>query len=374
MTIYNHTKAIYQGRDIYARGNGYLPGIYVVMGWQFPLTPNVAWVVWRLIGVLLGVAILWTGYRALRRTQNGAVPLLCLANLAALSGFSPKWGNPGNLAALALVLAYFLLDLRRPCAAGILLGVGCVLKYPLGLPIILLALAAREIRAFVAAAGVFLALQLVGLGVLWHHHYGPAHVGLGVLKGVSSLGGYNEHGFKRFTEANPYRFQFMHLSPVLNAFGMSRGAANAVAFSGALAGTCLAVGAALKKRQVPFLRACAIISPCILLFTYHRFYDSGILAFPIVLAWSSVGARRWLPWVVILFSVPLFLSVSNILYARIGLPTAWVQLALWARVVGPHHVYALAVVALATAVLAFRELPAGNSRDGEQKPGCNPGS
>ncbi|MGQ9563563.1 MAG: glycosyltransferase 87 family protein [Thermogutta sp.] len=355
MIFFRWTKQFWSGQSMYGGGNPYLPSTYVVMAYQTLLPPHSAWFVWRVLGIAVVAAFACVCHRFLSRDLGLWRGTVALANILLISGMSPWSGNPGNLAGMTTVLAYSLLVAGYPIWGGVALGLACSLKYSIGLPFVILALASRQRRFGLAAAAVFGAATGIGLCHAWSHGISPAQILNSLMRGVMHWGGYEKTGFDRwFSVTNPYRFQLMNLTPLFNTFGFDRTTANLICTMGLGFGLVTALYCALRRRPA-FLTAAALFSPFFLLCSYHRFYESAIIAFPVLLAWTSCSAelRVW-SWIIIITSCTLFLSFSNIMQTRLfpGLIAAdswW-----WNYLVGPHHVYALVLMAVATTTVALR--------------------
>ena len=271
------------------------------------------------------------------------------------------------------MLGYSVLAAGNPLLGGAILGVACSLKYSIGLPFLLLALVSRQWRFALAGVAVFAIANGIGVSYAWLHGTSPVDVVQSLFGGVARVGGYEQSGFQEwFSGTDPHRFQLMNLLPLLNSFGIDRITANAICMVALGVGLVTALFCAVWRRP-PFLAAAAVFSPFFLLCTYHRFYDSAIITFPLLLAWLNQSEEsRVYRWGVILASCTLFLSFSNTLQTRapaglIAFDSWW-----WNYLVGPHHVYALALLAVAITVVAVRYTKVrqfgDNSDAGEQWP------
>lgn len=352
MTIFRQTRAFWEGESVYRGGNPYLPGIYVLMAYQVFLDPRTAWLIWRFLGIGLVGTLAWILHPLLKRELGNWKGNLALANLLMLSGMSPWSGNPGNLAGIMIVLAYALMSATSPFMAGVILGLATALKYSLGLPFIVFAVLSEKKRAGVVALSTFLIITMLGVIVAWSHGTSPDALLRSVAFGIQHVGGYEHSGFTRwFSSENPYRFQLTTIVPLLHSLGLSGSKANLCCLALLALGVVLSVAIALRTRS--FLSAAAVFSPFFLMCTYHRFYDTAILAFPVLLGWKTDDTRaRW--WLIVP-SMAFFLSMSNILQTRVlhagFLSKSW----LWNWVIGPHHWYALIVMSLSVSVLVLRK-------------------
>ncbi|MEJ5340399.1 MAG: glycosyltransferase family 87 protein [Thermogutta sp.] len=352
MTIFRQTRAFWEGESVYRGGNPYLPGIYVLMAYQVFLDPRTAWLIWRFLGIALVGTLAWILHPLLKRELGNWKGNLALANVLLLSGMSPWSGNPGNLAGIMIVLAYALMSATSPFMAGVILGLATALKYSLGLPFIVFALLGKRKRAGFVALSTFLIITMLGVMVAWAHGTSPDALLRSVAFGIQHVGGYEHSGFTRwFTSENPYRFQLTTIVPLLHSLGLSGSEANLCCLALLAMGVVLSLAIALRTGS--FLSAAAVFSPFFLMCTYHRFYDTAILAFPVLLGWKTDDARAH--WWLIVPSMTFFLSISNILQTRVlhagFLSKSW----LWNWVIGPHHWYALIVMSLSVSVLVLRK-------------------
>lgn len=355
MTIFSQTNHFWKGEVVYAGANPYLPSTYVVMAYQVFLSPQAAWLVWRVLGMSLVGALALAAYRPLAADLGSFRAGLALTNILLLSGMSPWSGNPGNLAGIGIVLSYFVLARGKPILGGILLGLACSVKYSLGLPFVFLAAASRQWRFAATGVAIFIIVNAIGLTYAWLHGTALVAIVHSLLNGVLHVGGYEQAGFdKWFGGRDPYRFQLLNATPLLNSFGVDGTVANLMCLTALLFGLFAALRCAAANRA-GFLSSAAILCPYFLLCTYHRFYDSGILGLTITFAWLHYSKRIHLyGWSIIVASCAIFLSLSNILQTRasngmIDLHSWW-----WNYVIGPHHVYALALMAIAMTMMAAR--------------------
>jgi hypothetical protein len=346
-TIYTQTLGLFYGQDIYAGTNPYLPGTYVLMSWQCLFSLSSAWLVWRLAGLGILICTAYWGHRHLSRHLGYPLAVLSLANIMMLAGFSPKSGNPGNIAAILAVLGFLLECENRRITGGLAFGLATALKWSLGVPFIVLLFLARRWRGGLVAISVWAILNVLGAAVYLAHGFSLEQLVTGVAAGVWQVGGYGDHGFERwFAAHNVYRVQLLNVTPVLHSFKVPHSVANTLSSAGALVFGLLSCFVALRSKNLLF--ACAAVAPAMLLFTYHRFYDSAILAFPVMLAWLAAKERPILGGTVIILSLAFFLNVSNILLVLSGNP-AWLdQWWPWRYLLGPHHVYFLVGILLTT--------------------------
>ena len=352
-TIYKQTLGLFHGQNIYAGTNPYLPAVYVVMAWSALLPCTEAWFIWRLAGLGILVCSAYWGYRHLSAQLRYAWIVFALANILMLAGFSPRSGNPGNIAAMLIVLA-FLLDFEdRSVAAGVALGLATALKWALGVPFIFLSCLVGRWRTGLSALALSAVLNSVGLAVYLGHGFSVKEFFGCLAGGVWHVGGYDDSGFQRwFAADNPYRVQLLSITPTLHSFGVPPSVANIFSGLGALVFGLLSCYIALRTRNL--LRASAVLAPAMLLFTYHRFYDSAILAFSVLLAWFTIKQGRVLAGTVIVLSLAFFFNVSNILLALSGSPDQLDQWWLWRYLIGPHHVYCLIALLVTATVIALR--------------------
>lgn len=355
MTIYRQTQQFWQGKPLYSAGNPYLPSTYILMAYQVPLSPRAAWWVWRVIGIGLSIMTGLILYRALLPRIGSGNSALAACNVMLLSGMSPWSGNPGNLSGIGCVLSYGVLLAGYPGMAGVILGAAAGLKYSLGLPFIFLAFVARYWRFANTALVTLLMLNAAALFHLAFHGTNPTVVANSLFSGVLYVGGYNESGFKEWFSANdPFRFQLMNILPLLHAFGLPEKLAQLVCLAILVFAVLLSTVLAWKG-EPHFLLGAAVLSPLFLLCTYHRFYDSALLAFPVILSWSNTdGPTRIWRWLIVFTSAAFILSISNILQVRLLSGSEFLNSVIWNYLIGPHHWYALGIMCLAVTCLGIR--------------------
>lgn len=354
-TIYRGTNEFWNAENVYDGANPYLPGIYVLMGWQAVVSPSVAWALWRAIGVAVLASTVWVALRSPDLPRNWFVRRLCLANVLLLAGMSPRWGNPGNWAGMLVVLGWFLTGMRQVTLGGLLMGLAIVLKYNIALPFVVLLGATRQSRAAITAVVVWVVFTVTGFGVLWVQGYGPQEVFQSVRFGIQHVGGYDTSGFNRwFASNNPNSFQLLSITPLLHGFGLRPEIANTFALVCGLVTGVLALERAY--RCPTHLAGLAIVAPAILLFTYHRFYDSAILAFPVIAAWQEVARHRRWAWIAIGASCAIFFNISNLIQTRSVLPATFYDSFVWRLVLGPHHVYCLLFILIWAIVAGYSRI------------------
>lgn len=369
MTIFRLTRDFWHGVNIYSGGNPYLPSTYLIMGYQTAMSSPPAWLVWRLIGIALSLATGVILYKSLASRLGHWTSGLVTCNVLLLSGMSPWSGNPGNLAGIACVLSYALLLKGSPTIAGIALGLATGLKYSLGLPLIGLGLLARYTRFASVAVITFVLVNSIALLYMAAHGTTPIPVMQSVLSGVTHVGGYDDSGYHRwFSTRNPYRFQLMNILPLLDSLHVPTAAAHALCLT-ILAIASLAAAYLSLTARPPLLLGAALFSPFFLMTTYHRFYDSALLAFPVLLAWTA-NARGMRPWAfsTIVCSCAYFLSFSNIVQTRVLANSEFLNTCIWNYIIGPHHWYALIAMSLSVSVLAIQLMISGKALTANKSP------
>jgi|GEM_PF-4194679 hypothetical protein len=357
MTIFRQTQDFWFGKPVYSGGNPYLPSTYVVMCWQSAISPHGAWLAWRVIGIVMSLASGLLLYKSLAARLGHHYAAVASCNVLLLSGMSPWSGNPGNLAGIGCVLSYASLMAGSPIIAGIILGFATGLKYSLGLFFIIIALVARFRRYVFAALATFIMLNLFGLFYLATHGTSAREVICSLCSGVSYVGGFDESGFQRyFSVNNPYRFQLTNILPFLHSLGVERTLAHTLCLIVLMVAAILALYCAATGRPRLLLGA-ALFSPFFLLCTYHRFYDSALLAFPLLLSWIVHSEhRRIVLWVPIVCSAAFFLSISNIVQTRLFTGTNFLESWVWNYVIGPHHWFALAAICTTSLLIVLEIL------------------
>ncbi|MEM4188841.1 MAG: hypothetical protein QXN56_06845 [Candidatus Hadarchaeum sp.] len=355
MTIYRQTQQFWHGKSLYAGGNPYLPSTYILMAYQAPLKPHSAWWAWRVIGIVLSITTGLILYWGLLPRIGPTNSLLAVCNVMLLSGMSPWSGNPGNISGIGCVLAYALLSLGYPRLGGVILGAAAGLKYSLGLPFIFLAFVARYWRFASTAMGTFLMLNVVALFYLAIHGTPPSMVANSLFSGVIYVGGYNESGFREwFSADDPFRFQLMNMVPLLHSFGIPERPAQLLCLVILSLAVILSTFLAWKGKP-HFLLSAAVFAPFFLLCTCHRFYDSALLAFSILLSWSATdGRNRICRWLIVVMSLAFILYISNILQVRLLLGSGFLESAVWNYLISPHHWYALGILCLSVMCLAIK--------------------
>ena len=346
-TVHNFGRAFLEGKDVYSGGNPYLPSSMLLWAAFALFEKPTGWVLFKIvtIGVACGTLVLVYRLCYEKLSLPAAVTWLCLLHIGLLAGFTAKSGNPGNIAAPLAVMGALFVILQKPHSAGIAIGLSLALKYPLALPIILVLAFGRHTRPTILAIAIFATFNILATAWLMLTGHDVSKVPHSVLAGVSHVGGYDESGFHSWFSANT-RGKYSTLAAIafFNTLGIDRTTAHTLSLGLLFSVTILACYvAAVRKDGV--LISLAILAPAFLTFTYHRYYDSALLAFPILLAWTVAVRGIGLTWIgsVLTLFMSLFLlrSLSYNLVYRFGASSAFLQGALYNFVLGPLHIYAL---------------------------------
>src|SRR5581483_4652520 len=203
----------------------------------------------------------------------------------------------------------------------------------------------RRWRLCTIAVGWTVALNLIATlylrlrGVSWFHDY------------VNNARGFvTNNNIDSFTSENPGRFSLINLQvPFFSITGRS-GSANLLAFAITAILVCAWAFWILRKSRIPELLSLGTVSAITLLPVYHRFYDAGLLAIPLL--WciehvtdESKGIARW----GLLLIVPFFFPGSAVL-ERISssgrLPDFIANSPLWTTVILPHENWSILLLCL----------------------------
>jgi len=306
-----------------------------------------SWVIFKLVTMAVVCGALFLTYRVLVKDLlvPHTVAWLCVLHLGLLAGFTPKSGNPGNIAAPLAVSGALLALINREHLGGVALGTSIALKYPLGLPVLGILILARKFRTAGIAISVFLLLNVLAIGWLYFHSCNVAHIPHSVFAGVSHVGGYDDSGFKAwFSAATRGKYSTLSATGLFASLGFSRAQAHVINLT-LLAATIIVSSYIATRTQDKILLPLAILCPGFLTFTYHRYYDSALLAFPVMLTWTmfakNQGRLRLTAGIVIIMSLFLVRSLPYNLVYRLGVPEEFLMGFLYNFVIGPLHIYAL---------------------------------
>jgi hypothetical protein len=355
-TVRQFGRLFAMGENVYEGGNPYLPSSLVFWVPFGLLDRDVGWAVWKLLGVLVCVFALKVGFDFVSERAPARYAWLSLLNLGILAGFTAKSGNPGNFAA-PLAFASCLLACQGKSVGGILLGIACAIKYPLALPCVLFLLFARQIKPAVVAITVFFSMNIAGIAWLAVNGVDPLEIPKSVMSGVVHVGGYDETGFSaHFAAQARGKYSTLAAVSLWNTAGLSRESAQMLNL--VLLGIVAIVSAVLaaKKRQAWITMA--VFAPAFLTLTYHRYYDSALIGFSIVLAWICLarhsGLTIFIPATIIAFSGFLIRSVAYSIVYRLDPSPSFLEGTFYNFIVGPIHIYSLLLIAVLAFVLATR--------------------
>lgn len=320
---------------------------------------RIAWLALNLllVGWMIRSALLFAGVRW------GETPALWLAG--AIVALAPLHTGiaVGQIAIPSIALAIVAMSLirdGRQNAGGIALGVSVLLKPQLTGPFIAYYFLRRGQRAAAVATAVGVAAAIVSLGWLWMNDIPWLESWRAVMQSIMVPGSQHD-------PAGPWSAQLVELRTLITALGGGEWAGIMGFGIAALAGVWLyAVGRRLDERHdLLLLSGVAVLS---LLATYHRFYDAGLLAVPLV--WLAYGSRLSAFGVdprlsaaalgcIAIFFVPGAWAMQRLADAG-RLPAALTESWVWNAVLLRHQNWALVIlfVVLAAALVRARRLPA----------------
>jgi len=370
-TIHGFATKFLEGRSVYAGANPYLPSAVFLLAPLGLLDKPTAWLIWKLVMMSVVLVTISGIYRLSRLSLSIPLAWCCATNIGLLAGMTPKTGNPGNLVGPLVVLAWILMARNREKTAGGILGIALALKYPLGLPLLGLALLKRRLKFAVTAFLVFAATNSIAL--LWLARNGETlgSVCRAVKDGIVLVGGYNDYGFNAWFNADVRgRYSTLSAMPLLSGLGLSPSWSRGVTLGLCMFAVILAVYTTVRKDGT-ILCGLSVFSPLFLTLTYHRYYDSALLVFPIFLAWTQCGASKGWPMVaraaVVLGSLFLLRSIAYNLVYRSGVGDEMLRWWFFNFLVCPIHIYALFCIALGAFVLCV----AYGHSDREGEGNCN---
>lgn len=352
-TVTRFGKGFLEGRDLYEDGNPYLPSSMLLWA-PFSLVDRpIAWLTWKLLAALCAISALTVIHNFVAKRTGQLVAWLCLLNLGVLAGFTPKSGNPGNIAAPLSVLAAFLAMEGRDRLGGVILGLALSLKYPLGIPVLGFALLARKLRFVLSALVVFLLLNVVALCWFAVHGHDISKIPASIVAGVKHVGGYEAEGFATwFSKDVRGKYSTLSSAALFHTAGIPE------EFVQPLSLTLLAIVGVLSmvsvwKNSTHLLLSLAIFCPAFLTLTYHRYYDSALVAFPIVVAWHVIRNSRFsrsdriIAGLALGLSLFLARSLAYTITNRLNASASFLQSPLYNFVLGPIHLYAIYTLSVA---------------------------
>lgn len=240
-----------------------------------------------------------------------------------------------------------LLQRQHAIAAGVLIGLACVVKPQLGLGFLLLILLMRAWRASAVSGAVIVAIAAFSFLRVYAVHgisfsYLPGSVSEGLAEG----------GIMDASLNGPLRHQMVDLNPLLHLFLMP----SAVGLAAFVVVGLLAIAALARlfKLGLPEHRLLAAsgVSLLLLMPIYHRYYDAVLLLPLIVLVINRLLARprdKTL-WIVALSITPLLFPIPSLLVrlAKRGtIPEALADQFAWKHLVLQHQSWCLLIAAVA---------------------------
>lgn len=347
------------GGEVYDGRNAYLPSALLFWAPFALLDVHVGWLIWKLITGAVIIVTLAQLFWFAKRTIKAPWVWLCLLHLGILAGFTPKAGNPGNLVAPMTVLSALLLLRGYANGGGVLLGLALSLKYPLALPLLGLSLCARRIRFAAYACLTCLILNAVALGWLIRHGHTLTNIAYSIVAAARHYGGYDEKSFKAvFSKDAPGKYSTLAAAALWHTAGFDF---QSLHMLNMLLLVAVGLGSTWLAFRYPhkLVLALAVFYPAFLTLTYHRYYDSALVAFAVILAWHLARSpkARWRSAgiSVVLLSVFLVRSLAYTLVYRLDLPASFYHGWAFNFVLGPAHIYALFALSSLSAIVAFWE-------------------
>ena len=298
----------YAGADFYDRA--FLnPPSAVPLFELFAAAPRgAAEVGWFAANFVAAAGLVWAARAAVAPGLPAATAWLLTAAVATSEAISlnADAGQLGTAAALALALAVAARRLGRPGAAGVLLGLATVKAGTL-VPFLLLLQRRADRATWLALAATAAGLCLLG-GPVTEQWARCGHL-LDRLAEYSAPGATND-----FATTGPFGESIVGLDHLAARCGVAdRTAARLVQVAG-LAALCAAIGVAARRGRDA--AAAALAGGVGLLFLYHRLYDAGVLALPLVYAADRARLAGWprRGWSV---------AAAGLLFGAMAVPRDW---------------------------------------------------
>jgi hypothetical protein len=298
------------------------------------------------LSMMLVILCGWMLGRAAKLSSQGQLVLLALAMAFGPFHSAISVGNPGSLAVPLAGIGAALWVRERDTAAGILLGIACVLKPQVALILLLAMLLSRSWRAVVAAGLVGALISAVSVGWLlaegtaWWQDYLNA-IRFWQLQGHFGAGSFEERfGVVSLDILAAEWVPVQWVRPlsisvsILVAGWMGRAIRNGMRMRSAQ------LGSDSLPDRLAILSLAALFT---LLPVYHRYGDAGLLLIPITWClqeWGNPRAR----WALLLMA-PFWLPLPAIL-RTLGdrIPETLREAWFWNRIVMPHQIWLLLVL------------------------------
>jgi len=251
-----------------------------------------------------------------------------------------------TIAAIALATAAVACDLRqRNILAGILLACGIALKPTIVAGVLIYFIVRRRWQAFGSTiAGCAALLIAAEARMTWAGtHWLPSFL-------LNQRHLFAAGTVYDFSSANSLRFDLVNFQLVVSQFGISLPAAQYVPFGIALTALLLWVYFRNNVQSQPALLDLAIASSVTLLPIYHRFYDAGLLIFPLAWAITQLSGPLARHARVCLFSVAPFLvpgaAMLRLLANSIATVASMSRSWWWNIFVAPHQAWLILAILL----------------------------
>lgn len=291
------------------------------------------------------IAISGASWRSLR-VQFFLAAALALAPLH--TGLAT--GNPAVLV-IALTTGAVWADRRRKAiVSGILLALAICLKPTIAVALVLYLLLRRHWRVFAVASAVTAVVAAIAAGWLDHERVAWLASYFDNNRKILASGGLAD-----FTSADPLRFNLVNTQVLFYSLFGSVSLAQWLSFSLAAALLAFWLSLSLRRRslsdeshrQDEFL-GISTLFVISLLPVYHRFYDAGLLLWP--LAWALLVAERgrrqlW----TMLAIVPFFAPGAALLdrWTEQGrIPQRIAHSGCWNMIVMPHEIWSLIALSI----------------------------
>jgi hypothetical protein len=294
--------------------------------------------------------------------QSRSLPFLALALALATLHTGIKGGNCSILVIACLGFSY-LWRHERPIVAGVLLGIaGCFKPHLAGagllfliseqtwIPVMLSALTGLASFAIFA-----LRMAFTPVGLSWLSLFTARSVTIGYAGGADD-----------FSLTNPSRYQLVNLQVILGTVLSNSPLVNAIAISIVVALVILWCYWMLLREVSPIV-GFAAINVILLLPSYHRIYDAGVVVFAI----AAIASLRY-GWTVAVALTPFIAPIpSAIMYlvATGRLPSSLLQNKGFVLLVLCHQIWILFGLALFLVVMMSkspaRTVPSKNNRNSE---------
>lgn len=312
---------------------------------------------WLVINLCCCVLLVWvlSKWLALKRPA-----LRWLVASVLVLGWGPvatslSLGQLAIVCSASVFAGAYCLNCGRAIPAGLLVGVGCLIKPQLGLGFLLLIALRREWRALVAGLVLIMLVSLIGVGRLMMTVPDWASQLSGNLADAKASGQMLDASL-----FNPQRYQMIDLHPLMYlVVPASWVAAAALGITALLAAAGLARLLKIGLDRATLL-AVSGVGLLMLMPVYHRYYDAVVLLPLVVLVINSLvrDRRDTIMWLIGLSLVPLIQPTSALLVTieRRGIvPEGFAATWAWKHLLLQSQSWGLLVAAVALVIWTWKQ-------------------